>query len=426
MPAADDLDDATAERVSLSVGIDAAWLLAGESGAQVFAFEMLKEMASRDDIERIVLLSETGQVPAPLARVAGITGGTWPQMRDRAVPMCDVLHRPYQPAADMNLGRYRQAGRVVVLTVLDFIAYDRADYHESRREWRRHRAYFDEQVELVDGVFAISQHVAARVDTQYGKRLRVPVRATVLGTDHLAPGPDLMAVTTAGPSLPASLPAAVEGEFLLVLGNDFAHKNRDFAVRVFARMCERGYRGHLVLAGFHLDRGSSYAYELDGAGAFGSRVLRIGRVSPSERIWLLRRAGAVLYPTSAEGFGFVPFEAAALGTPAAFVRFGPLRETMPAVDACVEWEVQAFAELVERLLENPGPQVRAIRRAALALTWAAHVDEVLRGYHQILAASRTSSWRRPRLPGPHVRACRTAERLARQAASRTARLIRRG
>jgi glycosyltransferase involved in cell wall biosynthesis len=60
----------------------------------------------------------------------------------------------------------------------------------------------------------------------------------------------------------------------------------------------------------------------------GSRehVFVIPEVTGPERNWLLRHASFVWYPTSAEGFGLVPFEAAAFGTPTVAVDFGPISE----------------------------------------------------------------------------------------------------
>ena len=342
-------------RGAISVGIDAAWLGGGESGAQVAATEMVRELARRPEIECVTLISESGGVPAGLQGIAKVSGAAWSALLAGDTPAVDIMHRPYQPGTDVDYRRYHRVARCVAVTVLDFIAYDNPNYHESEWAWRQYQQVFDENVCLADCVFAISRSVGTRLEHQFAHQLAGPVRPVLLGTNHLH--------TVAAASAPAELGPAVgaleNGRFLLVLGNDFEHKNRDFAVKVFADMRDRGYDGQLVLAGFHLDRGSSFGHELLGASGYTAQVIRLGSVSSAEKAWLLQTAQAVLYPTSAEGFGLVPFEAAALGTPTAFVRFGPLAETLPDVDACAAWQVRAFADHVFRLLADPDIASRA-------------------------------------------------------------------
>ena len=406
------------ERPPFALGIDAAWLLGGESGAQVFVFEMLKELARRSAVARIVLFSDSGQVPRALQHIAKVSGATWQNAVNTAGPMVDILHRPYQPGADVDYSRYDAAAPCVALTVLDFIAYDNPVYHESIWAWRRYQRAFDESVCAADCVFAISSYVGSRIERQFAHRLPGPVWPVPLGTDHLVPSsggystPELSAVTRPLES----------SEFLLVLGNDFEHKNRDFAVRVFAHMRDRGYRGRLVLAGFHLDGGSSYGHELTGAGANAEQVVRLGAVSPADKTWLLQHARAVLYPTSSEGFGLVPFEAAALGVPAAFVAFGPLLETLPGVPASPGWQVEAFADHVFTLLADPATHVARVRAAGAALTWSGHVDQVLAGYQALLGPG--ARWRSAArdLPGPWTRAGRQLDAMRYRAVNKLRRM----
>lgn len=411
--------DRAMSRQPIAVGIDAAWLLGGESGAQVFVFEMLKELARRPEIERIVMISETGGVPDPLRDAPKVRGESWPNALALGTPLVDIIHRPYHPGADVDYRRYHRVARCVAMTVLDFIAYDNPAYHESPLSWRQYQRVFGESVCLADCVFAISRHVGSRLERQFAHQLSGPVRSVPLGTDHLKVIPDTGVTGAIGPAVKDLEPT----RFLLVLGNDFEHKNRDFAVRVFADMRDRGYDGLLVLAGFHLDGGSSYGHELSGAGPHANRVVRMGAVSGVEKTWLLSRADAVLYPTSSEGFGLVPFEAAALGTPTAFVRFGPLQETLPGVAACAGWQVREFADHVLGLIANPQTQVDQIRAAGAALTWAAHVDQILDGYQNLLSDGAPWRTRTRHLPGPRVRAIRTMDWLVHRATSALRRLV---
>ena len=418
VPACDDgavqFPDARAELVAgsapsgLSLGIDAAWLSGPESGAQVAVLEMVRELATRPEIKRILLVSDTGHVPGGFNGIAKVSGLSWPAALATGAPVVDILHRPYQPGADVDYRRYHQVARCVALTVLDFIAYDNPEYHESHWSWRKYQQAFDERVCLADCVFAISRYVASRVERQCAHQLSGPVYPVPLGTDHLLTLSDADETDEPGPVV-----QALGGKrFLLVLGNDFEHKNRDFAVRVFVDMCDRGYDGQLVLAGFHLDRGSSFGHELSGAGHHVDRVARMGAVSGPEKRWLMRHAQAVLYPTSSEGFGLVPFEAAALGTPTAFVRFGPLRETLPGVDACAGWQVRAFADHVFRLLADPISQVEQIREAGAALTWSAHVGQVLEGYRHLLRDGAPWRTRTRALPGRRAQIRQAMEMIA--------------
>ena len=85
----------------------------------------------------------------------------------------------------------------------------------------------------------------------------------------------------------------------------------------------------------------------------GSVVL-LPNVSSRERNWLFRHAAVVLYPTSAEGFGLVPFEAARFGSPTVTVGFGPLLETSPNVPVVASsWDPGEIADCVERLMDDP-------------------------------------------------------------------------
>jgi glycosyltransferase involved in cell wall biosynthesis len=370
-----DLDD---EPGPISLGIDAEWLLGGESGAQVFVFEMVKAMTLNPALDQVVLLSDSGAVPPALRGIAKISGRSWEDAVAGGKQL-DVLHRPYQPGVDTDFVRYRQVARAVAVTVLDFIAYDNPAYHESPFAFRAYQRAFDAKVCEADQVFAISGHIGRRLQRQFAHRLLAPVRPVLLGTDHLD-----ASVQRTPPTVPTALGELTPKQYLAVLGNDFAHKNRDFAVKVFADLCDGGYQGRLVLAGFHLDAGSTFDDELENAGAHANRVLRVGSLSSTDKTWLLQNAAAVLYPTSSEGFGLIPFEAAALGTPTAFVRFGPLGETMPDVPAADGWRVREFADHVRGLLAEPAAFVAQVNAARQALTWERCAAETIAGYRQML------------------------------------------
>ena len=83
--------------------------------------------------------------------------------------------------------------------------------------------------------------------------------------------------------------------------------------------------------------------QLEGAGGRPHRAPpRPARAHPRRRARVVAEPGLAArqrrppssIPTSAEGFGFVPYEAAALGTPTVFTDFGPLRGDLAACRAC--------------------------------------------------------------------------------------------
>jgi len=169
----------------------------------------------------------------------------------------------------------------------------------------------------------------------------------------------------------------------LVLGNDFRHKNRDFAIDVWEKTLEAGVNCDLVLAGLHVKSSSSGERErelLSQHTNLRGQAHSVGHVSPQSREWLLEHAAVVLYPSSAEGFGFVPYEAAALGTPSTFARFGPLAEISGVKDVPPRWSVDAFSADVRAMLTDPDKaqeRVSRLRSAIERSTWAEFAEQLL-------------------------------------------------
>jgi glycosyltransferase involved in cell wall biosynthesis len=210
------------------------------------------------------------------------------------------------------------------------------------------------------------------------------VEPIVLGLDHITsasapdqPGEDL-----------ADVVKALKGKrFVVVLGNDFQHKNRDFAIKVWQRALQAGEPCDLVLAGLHVKSSSSKdaeddlrARHLDLRGT----IHTVGHVSSPSRAWLLANATVALYPSSAEGFGFVPYEAAALGTPTVFTDFGPLKEVAQAPGLPTTWSVEAHAADLTALLGSEEARTARVTALTLAIqrqTWrgfAAHLTDFFR------------------------------------------------
>ena len=115
----------------------------------------------------------------------------------------------------------------------------------------------------------------------------------------------------------------------------------------------------------------------------------------AERNWLMRHADLVLYPSSAEGFGLVPYEAARFGTPTLFTRFGPLQELAPDIPvAADDWSPDALAEAADSLLSDPAlarVQVESCLAAGTKYTWAATAEATRRSLSPCHGAHATLS-----------------------------------
>jgi glycosyltransferase involved in cell wall biosynthesis len=142
-----------------------------------------------------------------------------------------------------------------------------------------------------------------------------------------------------------------------VLGADYAHKNRPFAIELLDALRDLGWQGRLVLAGTHVPRGSSRERErelLRGSPDLAGSVIDLGQVDELCRRWLYRHASALIYPTTYEGFGLLPFEASQSGLPCLFAAQASLAELAGDAATLIPWDAHASAAAVLPLLSD-GP-----------------------------------------------------------------------
>ena len=351
------------DRSTITIAVDATWLGPHQTGAQVLTTEAVRALTRRSDVSRITLtgLEELPVYAAELAEHEKVHIASTP------TETSDIHWFPNQWDR-RNSAEGIDAHRIIT-TYLDFIAYGVDSYHGTASEWLDYRSLQRRVALMSDGITTISADVADQLLANVPLMDPQRVRAIPLGVDHLAG-----AASPADEDRPAELPAKLR-PFLLVLGNDFRHKNRDLAIKVWSTVLDQGISCDLVLAGLHVRGSSSRQAEQDLLAShvnLRGEVHVLGHVSEAARGWLLANAAAVLYPSSAEGFGFVPFEAASLGTPASFVSFGPLRELTSVSDLPTSWTVAALTDDVASLLTEPeaaNTRVRAIQQASETLRW---------------------------------------------------------
>ena len=296
----------------------------------------------------------------------------------------DIGYRPIQPDESFDLESYRAVSRRLVVNVLDLIAYQIGAYHRAPEDWLAYRAGFAAGLAQLDAVTTISHDVKEQL-----AREQLPIEASRVfavpyGTEHLTG------------EQPAVAPAALLGTdvltrpFLVCLGTNYSHKNRDLAVRAHNELVERGHDLDLVLVGPVVPYGSSRVDEtLARRQHDGATVVAIPDVPSAERNWLLKHAAVLLYPTSAEGFGLVPFEAAAFGTPTVHVAFGPFREIGGQAPVTArDWRPSSWADAVEQLLVDPvlaQRQVEHTRTAGETYSWAGTAEALVAVFRDLLA-----------------------------------------
>lgn len=367
---------------ALTVTIDATWLGPHETGAQVLTTAAIEALSRQPSIASITLTG-IDRLPRyaehlrdlPTVRVAS-------DDPERA----DVVWYPNQIDHRSNIGAARALGARVVTTYLDLIAYDIPRYHASDQAWGVYRALQRTIALSMDGITTISADVAARLLQEVPRLDPQRVRPIPLGLDHItrhtpAIDEDIRGLTTELAGRP----------FLLVLGNDFVHKNRDFAIRVWEKLLDEGVGCDLVLAGLHVRSSSSKEDEVALLAVHTNlrgRVHTVGHVSSASRTWLLTHAAAVIYPSSAEGFGFIPYEAAACGTPTTFTAFGPLAEISGVTSVPRRWEVAEYAaDLIALLTDDQAAErrIRELRQVQDRLTWYHFAAQLAAFFAQIRA-----------------------------------------
>lgn len=388
-PAAIAMNVARSKVVGLRMLIDGSCLGPMEMGTQVQTVELIRALSRRRDVCSIGVAVPHGQLPA---YATDLISGDKIRVYDAhdlqftGAELYDILHRPFQPDRPIPWGRWRSLAKRVVVTLQDLIAYRIGAYHPSGEDWLQYRANIGEACARADAVIAISEDTRQSIAEERLDIASEQVFTVKNGSNHL----DEAAVEEVPPVLVEK--GMVASTFIVVLGATYAHKNRDIAIRVWQRLRDRGHHIALVMAGANVPRGSSRAEEELAIREGDDLVVTMPDVSSGVRTWLLRHAAVVLYPTSAEGFGLVPFEAAAMGTPTAHVNFGPLRELINDPSVPRHWSIAELADYTHELLTNPttgAENIKRILKCGAPLSW----DETARG---LVDAYRESLARAPR------------------------------
>ena len=368
----------------LRILIDGSCLSSSEQGSQVAALSMIESLARHDAVREVcvalqgeIALYARPPLSGPKIRAEIVAPGDW-----SVFGRVDIGHTPVLPNADYSVDQWRTVADRVVLTIQDLIAYEVGDYFRTSEGWLAYRESIRRSARMVDGIVVISKDVAQMV-----AREQLPIEpsrlfAVPLGTDHLTGAEDEV--------LPSELVqrGLDSSDFLLCIGTNYACRNRDVALATWQELRRRGLTHALVMVGGAVPFGSSRAREADWMRAEG--LFTLPDVTSPERNWLLRHSALVLCPSSAEGFGFVPFEAARFGTPTLTVNYGPFRELSGEVPvSSADWTAESLATAAEELLTDNKLAMRQTSerlRAGSAYTWDLTAEQLVTAYRGLLAS----------------------------------------
>lgn len=354
----------------LRVTVDARTLTPGLNGTKLHILELVTSLAATGRMRvRAIVPSDLGDYAQALARLPRLE---LLRLEDVTpdTPVDDVVHRPHQVSSVGDLDLFEALGRRLVITQQDLINFHNPAYFSSGEDWEAHRRLTRTALALADRVVFFSDHVArdAQQDGLIEERRGCIVP---IGIDHQ------LTQLAADPSRPAGTESLDGAEFLVCLGADLEHKNRAFAIDLLGALRDRhGWSGRLVLAGPAVRHGSSAAREIQARLSdpdLARSVLSLGSVDEAGKSWLLRSASAVVYPSVVEGFGLVPFEAAAAGVPCLFASGTALAESLPLeAGSIVPWSALDSADRVIALLRDQDTRtahVEMVRQAGARYTW---------------------------------------------------------
>ncbi len=375
---------ASAALRGLSVTIDGRALSSTGGGTAAYIKGVVLALASLGGLRLRVLVAPglADGTRAAFAALRGVELLDYERAVADTLEPTDIVHRPQQAFTPEDLVLLQLVGRHVVLGQQDLIAYHNPSYHPDVETWQRYRRTTRLAMAGADQVVFFSEH--ARRDA-LAEELLPAARSHVVGI-----GADSLEPVAPGEAAPAAL-ARAASPFLLCLGADYAHKNRPFAIELLRSLQRLGWDGHMVLAGPHVEFGSSREREqelLHEDARLAASVLDLGLVGEQEKRWLYAHARALVFPTLYEGYGLLPAEAARAGLPCLFAAQASLGELAAAAATLVPWDVEESARKALPLLADGAERERhvAALRGSAGPSWAEVATQLLAVYEHALGA----------------------------------------
>jgi D-inositol-3-phosphate glycosyltransferase len=243
-------------------------------------------------------------------------------------------------------------------------------------------------IRRADAIVASTEHERGALVEQYGAR-REAVAV-------VPPGADLSTFEPIGRG-EARAALGLDGEVLLFVGRIDPVKGLDTLLEAVRQLEHRPELRLLVIGGSrpgarHIDADEWDLRELASELGIADRISWLGPVEQERLALYYSAADVCVVPSRYESFGLVALEALACGACVVASRVGGLPTIVRDGEngLLVSWRSgEAFAEAIERVLDEPGVAER-LRAGALAsrerFSWSATASEMLSLYERLAAA----------------------------------------
>lgn len=347
------------------LGIEAVKLLQERRGIGRYVRNVLQQCARRHPELRVTLFVGRDRDGAPLHALlellhTGLSARTTIAPISRLADTdADVVWYPWNV---ITVATNRAPMVVSTLDLAPMLQLDHRWWKVLKRAKHRHR--FVRSMRLAHRVLTISSFSKQ----EFVMRLGVDparIHVTMLGADDLP---------VDGVDQPRPLETAgITGPFFLTVGGQEERKNLATLYAAMDRLYAAGIHVPLVQCGPGM---SAQTRALHGRAPWLSHV---GYVSDAELVTLYRRATALVYPSSYEGFGLPVLEAMHAGGAVICADASSLPEV--AGDAALTFppaDVDALVRCMRRLIDEPSWRDTLIARGrarAMHFSWARAADE---------------------------------------------------